>query len=475
MRRLLPLLLLLALLPVVPAAGKAAVPALHRQGRWLVDDQGRVVVLHGVNAVWKRAPYVPPATAAGFTERDAQWLADQGFNTVRLGVIFAGVMPRAGQVDQRYLDRIEVVVRMLAARHIWVLLDFHQDMYNHRFGGEGFPDWAVHDDGVPTPVQLGFPANYFQPSTSRAFDNLYANTAGVADHYAAAWRAVAQRFRDVPYVMGYDLINEPWPGTQAGTCANPVGCPAFDSQQLQPFYARILRAIRSVDRRHLVWIEPQVLFNFGAGSTLTSFGDPRMGFSFHEYCLTASLTHAQGGTAGPDCHQLGSLVFDNADRAAAEQGWTSLLTEFGASDDLADLADVTALADQHLVGWQYWHYKEWGDPTTESQESGGQGMFTDDADLSTLKQAKADILIRAYPRATAGTPLSWLPLGDAFLYWYRPARGVTEIVMPARHFPRGYTVKLEGPARVVSKPGAAVLLIRSTGSAGSVSVVASPR
>jgi endoglycosylceramidase len=466
-------LLLLALVPVVHASGAAGprVPSLHREGRWLVDDQGRVVVLHGVNAVWKRAPYVPPATAAGFTERDAQWIADQGFNTVRLGVIFAGVMPREGVVDQRYLDRIEKLVRMLAARKVWVLLDFHQDMYNERFGGEGFPDWAVHDDGLPTPVQLGFPANYFQPSTSRAFDNLYANADGVADHYATAWRAVAQRFRDVPYVMGYDLINEPWPGTQAATCANPVGCPAFEAQSLQPFYAKLVSAIRAVDRRHLIWVEPQVLFNFGGGSTLTGIDDPQVGFSFHEYCLTAALTHAQGGTAGPECHELGSLVFDNAAAAAEANGWTSLLTEFGASDDLADIADVTALADEHLVGWQYWHYKEWGDPTTESQESGGQGMFTNDADLSTLKQAKADILIRAYPRATAGTPVKWLPVGKGFYYWWLAKDGVTEIVLPRRQFPRGYIVAVKG-GTVVSARGAEVLVVRTRKGAGAQVAVA---
>jgi hypothetical protein len=34
---------------------------------------------------------------------------------------------------------------------------------------------------------------------------------------------------------------------------------------------------------------------------------------------------------------------------------------------------------------------------------------------------------------------------------------------------------VEGPARVVSRPGAPVLTVRTTGSTGSVSVVVSPR
>ena len=38
---------------------------------------------------------------------------------------------------------------MLARHRIFTQLDFHQDLYNERFSGEGFPDWAVIDDGVP--------------------------------------------------------------------------------------------------------------------------------------------------------------------------------------------------------------------------------------------------------------------------------------------------------------------------------------
>src|SRR3546814_18351043 len=63
-----------------------------------------------------------------------------------------------------------------------------------------------------------------------------------------------------------------------------------------------------------------------------------------------------------------------------------LPTEFGATDDVDILRQATALADQHLIGWQYWHYKNWADPTTQSQGSGAQGLFNDDADLSTVKK-----------------------------------------------------------------------------------------
>ena len=44
-------------------------PQLRREGRWLVDPQGRVVIVHGLNLVYKRKPYVPPNGPTGFTKR----------------------------------------------------------------------------------------------------------------------------------------------------------------------------------------------------------------------------------------------------------------------------------------------------------------------------------------------------------------------------------------------------------------------
>src|SRR5690242_2947570 len=122
--------------------GSVESASLHREGRWMVDEHERVVLMHGVNAVWKVAPYFPPDEAAGFTAADADFLVANGFNVVRLGVLFAGVMPQPDVIDGQYLASVDRVVQLLASRKIWVQLDFHQDMYNEKFQGEGFPDWA---------------------------------------------------------------------------------------------------------------------------------------------------------------------------------------------------------------------------------------------------------------------------------------------------------------------------------------------
>ena len=132
--------------------------SLNRSGRWLVDEQGRVVILHGFNMVNKLPPYRPDAI--GFDEAHAAFIAEQCFNTVRLGIIWKALEPDPATYDDGYIDRIGETVSTLGRAGIHVLLDFHQDMYNERFNGQGAPDWAVQDDGIRAWPDIGFPGNY---------------------------------------------------------------------------------------------------------------------------------------------------------------------------------------------------------------------------------------------------------------------------------------------------------------------------
>src|SRR5437763_3416993 len=82
----------LALASSCSVADASPVLPLSHAGRWITDARGRVVILHGINMVYKLAPYYPQAI--GFDDDDAAFLARIGFDAVRLGVIWKALEPR---------------------------------------------------------------------------------------------------------------------------------------------------------------------------------------------------------------------------------------------------------------------------------------------------------------------------------------------------------------------------------------------
>jgi endoglycosylceramidase len=471
-----------------PVAGTPR-PPLDHHGRWLTDASGRVVILHGFNMVNKVGSYRPEDT--GFAGDDARFLHRHGFNTIRLGIIYKGLEPDPPGPDGRpryrrgYLRSIARTERVLARRKIFTLLEFHQDMYNERFEGEGWPDWQTLDDGLPAEPKGGFPANYLtMPALQRAYDHFWANDRAqgvpLQDAYADAWARVARRFERRPRVAGYDLLNEPWPGSVFPTCLSPAGCPAFDSGPLTDFSRRTIAAIRTVDRTTLAFYEANVLFDFGVRTSHGDTGDAHAGFSFHPYCLDG------GGLGAPTCAEAERITFENADDHTSRAGDAPLVTEFGASDDLVGIRRVIDLADEHMVGWQYWHYCECDDPTTTGP--GVQSVVVDPSrppQRENVKRDKLRLLARPFPQAVAGTPTSFSfdPETGVFELRYSAAgpngemlpRAVqTEVRVPRINYPDGYAAAADG-ARVTSESDAPVLRLKRNPGADTVEVTVEPK
>jgi endoglycosylceramidase len=466
------------------AAGAAPTPPLGQHGGWITDARGRVVILHGVNMVYKRPPYDPALT--GFGNDDAAFLARHGFNNVRLGTIYAGVEPRPGEYDDAYIARIGRVERMLARHGVFSLIDFHQDLYNERFGGEGFPDWAVLDDGLPAQPTVGFPLTYVtSPGLNRVFESLWSNRAGpggvgLQDRYAAAWGHVARHFAGRPFVMGYDLINEPWQGQHLIARCGVGGCPDFERGPLATLQAKAMRAIRRHDTGSLIWYEPVILSQFGAAQyTMPNpTGDRRAGMSFHIYCL-------QGAAPGANttCGQFEQMSLDNARARGRANGDPLLLSEFGATDNLDVIHRMVDRADRAMVSWQWWHYCGCADPTT-SGPGDAQAVVADPAkppEGANVFAAKLAALVRPYPQAVAGTPRSYFfdRSTRTFTLSYSTARAggaerfaagsTTDVFVPGLHYPNGYSVTVHG-ARVASPARSRVLKLRSLPGADDVHV-----
>ncbi|MER6362659.1 cellulase family glycosylhydrolase [Kitasatospora sp. NPDC001527] len=441
------ILLVLGLTAPADATATGATPsatALGHTGRWLTDDQGRVVTVHGVNLVYKNPPYFP--AAGGFGEEDARFLAENGFNAVRLGFAWSAVEPQPGVYDDAYIEQIRQTQQLLARFHIHSLVDSHQDAFNESVGASwsGFPEWATFTDGLPVEPNPGFPLVYFtSPAQNQTWQNFWRDHAapdgvGVQEHYAAMWAHVARRFADQPYVLGYDLINEPWPGWEYPTCF-PDGCPRFEGEVLAPFEAKVMNAVRGVDRDHLLFFEPSLTNDFGTPNWMPNpTGGPKAGLSFHDYCFGEVDTCITNGLARADA-----------------DGVVGVVTEFGATTDATRLTALTDRFDEHMASWMFWALAQNQTPDHPQEPPTGPNLMD-------------PAIVRPYPQAVAGTPQQWRYDGTTgtFTLQYstlraddgRPfARGArTEVYLPQSTYPGGYRVESRG-AEVVSPPDARLL------------------
>ncbi len=310
-------------------------------GPFLYDSYGRVILLHGVNAVYKLAPYElypDPGQPWSFTAADARRIAGLGFNVVRLGILWQGIEPGTGSVNDpatcaagppgpstefnkatadAYLANIKKTVDLLGRYHVYSLLDMHQDVYNQAFRGEGAPSWAVCTDGVPI-VALGgrWSDNYASPTLHTAEEHFWLNdvVGNLQGQYDLSWSTVAGYFSDNPWVVGYDPYNEPYeplltldateafaiqlecfytgtahPGTLLHGEA-PTSCPADDPPE------GVIPSIQKADPHHLIFVEPD---NYSVGtdgpSLLGPMNYPNLVNNFH-----AVLRRAQPGDRRPD-------------------------------------------------------------------------------------------------------------------------------------------------------------------------------
>ncbi len=453
-------------------------------GRWLVDSQGQVLLLHGVNVVAKNAPYYP--SAFGFDSADAAWLAKQGLDLVRLGVLGSGEMPTKGKIDVAYIDRLVSTVDMLARHHIYTLLDWHQDDYGTYFDqpgtiyrADGFPAWMTITNGAPN-EQVAFPLDYTSdPALQQAFQAFWDDQAlpggeGLQSYAIAMLTAVARRVAGNPWVLGYEVMNEPWPGTTWQPCLTGNGCPELDATELDPYYAKAASAIRAVDPTHMIFFEPFVTYNFGLAPTHMALppGISDTGMAFHQY--------AQSPAAARQVFAY-SLAWSKA------TGGALLNTEWSSSGP--DPSSITAQAndeDAALMPWTYWVFGGCDIACASARQADLVLHMSRPPAGSNLNGPVVDAVVRPYPLAVAGTPthLAYDASSHVMSFYWAPERaartgsfgpGATSLfAVPQIDYPSGYIVEASG-VKVLSATNASTLVVRQQGHPPELSVRLTPR
>ena len=273
-----------------------AIKKVRVSGKSFTDESGKPFVPFGINMVCKdkERNYI-----GDYSSKDFEFLREKGFNLIRLGLQWAACEPEPGEFSDVYFNAIDKIIAMASKADIPVFLDMHQDLYGVKFE-DGAPLWATIDEGYDhVRTELWSESYLVSPAVQHAFDNFWNDAKapdgiGVRTHFINLWKYIAGRYADNPYVVAYDVLNEPFPGSDGvkvamilsefegesgslsslsdeGAIMELIGrilpiTKKFEEEILNPFYNLVARAVRSVDTETIFLFESNYFANAGIPS-----------------------------------------------------------------------------------------------------------------------------------------------------------------------------------------------------------------
>lgn len=323
-------------------------------------------------------------------------------------------------------------------RKIFVIIDMHQDVYGYGVGGNGAPDWASTQTKIQNLISDKQPwwMQNLEPKVKRSYIQFwkYKKKQFLQQHYIATWLKVIELFKDNPYVIGYDLMNEPHGGNIVKTLFGK-----FEKKWLMNFYNRLIPAIREVEKEKYLFFEPRSFgVNFGMKSHLKKIEDAipnaKLIYAPHCYPRFVDIGKSYNKKSKKDLE----IWFNRREKEAKMQNTPVLLGEFGVSPSKKDydlfLNDLFRKADSVQMSWVYW-----------SNDLGGWSPLKSDLTPSPILWS----LLRVYPKATAGNLYSFKyePLTKVFSMKYMSNTAIlapTEIALPKAIYPNGFNVSILG-------------------------------
>lgn len=383
-----------------------------------VDNHGRQVILNGINVVnkSKEQGYLVSEDSTLYSK-----LRSWGFNTIRFGIIWAGLEPEPGVYNEEYLKGIDQHIQWAANNDIFVVLYMHQDLYSVLYGS-GAPRWAtLHENKYHKTGDVWSDTYFMSEAVQTSFDNFWANalasdSIGLQDHYAQLWQHIAKRYANTPTVIGYDLMSEPFAGSSA-LQAIPTLLTAygemmydttgkelsrqelelmwsnieertkalkdvstaqsfesvvdvlfplnreFEAHKLQPFYQKVSDAIREVDGLTALFLEHSYLSNIGVRSSIArttlvdGSHDSLLVYAPHGYDLVRDAEDASD--ASPERI---SFIYNRIEETAQRLNMPAWLGEWGAfyrhDENVVPIAQhAMKQIETHLFGNAYWSYE----------------------------------------------------------------------------------------------------------------------
>jgi endoglycosylceramidase len=281
---------------------------IFTEGLRFIDDEGRERIFNGLNFVFKgektgfkKINYYPDWERSLFESLNAK-----GINIIRLGLIWDAVEPEPGKYNEKYLDFISGIIDRCYENEIYVYLDMHQDLYSCLFS-DGAPEWATLTDGkkYKEPRFIWAEGYFYKKAVHRAFDNFWLNKEvdgkGLQDYYCDMWKYISYRFKDKRNIFGFDIMNEPFPGTEGGKVFRKIVIKAIKTVLLSREIktTRLLRDLLNEKKRAeaLSFLDNRIIFSkiFSAGKEPVRKFDIEAYYPFLEKTATAIREVTQNG------------------------------------------------------------------------------------------------------------------------------------------------------------------------------------
>lgn len=197
---------------------------INVDGKRFIDEYGRHRIFNGINYTDKCPTRYCLLHDKDFNEFHVKKLSECGFNVIRLGVTWEGIEPEPGKYNEEYIDKIVHFMDMCDKYGMHVFIDMHQDLYGPAAvkWADGAPEWASMLDGAKLrDSKLVWATGYFWGKpVHNCFDNFWAdkevNGVGLQTYFINMWKHIAERVKDHPALFGFDLFNEPFPGSDGG-------------------------------------------------------------------------------------------------------------------------------------------------------------------------------------------------------------------------------------------------------------------
>ncbi len=332
-------------------AEDAEAPPLAEPTGLITTADGHVLWLRGINV---------SGMAKGAEDHlfdlspsDVDTLLSSGINAARLLTFWKAITPEApAAVDQGYLEAFAERVQMLADAGLYVVVDMHQDVWGVPFASHGAPGWACPDE-ITAGYEPTSPwwANYATRQVTGCFDLFWAEP-DLQQAFTDAWLAMAAAVCDEPRVLGFDLLNEPYPGT-------PLFDPRFDNEVLLPFYLRLVDAIDAVCPGKRYFLEPSAGFVLGQADPLEIPAERREQIVWAGHFYPREIHEPDGNGYDGDREALEQHVLATVGHQL-DRGVPVWIGEYGGITTTTDfdryVQDVNAVFAEHNVSAVLWDY-----------------------------------------------------------------------------------------------------------------------